>query len=212
MTLRFFEVSTGRELRSNPLKSGSVNDVIFSPDGRLALSLAREPAGGPSGANKLWEVATGRELRSFNVNWIFQYFSSDGGAGWSILQRRIWNYRVGHRPYPAKTGRRFRNLNRRPIPRRASGIVRLQGRHGQDLGGGHGAETIFHQRTFQIGYFRGLFPGHDGRGVEVAVGDGRRKSRRHHPRPSAPRPLQRPGRDRAGVGDEAEVGEGKASP
>jgi WD40 repeat protein len=50
-------VATGRELRTLAHPEG-VDAVAFSPDGRLALTLSGD------GTVKLWEVATGRELRT----------------------------------------------------------------------------------------------------------------------------------------------------
>jgi WD40 repeat protein len=57
-TLKLWEVTSGRELRSFAGSAGLVRSVAFSPDGTLVLS------GADTGTLKLWEVASGREIRS----------------------------------------------------------------------------------------------------------------------------------------------------
>jgi len=57
-TLKLWDATTGREIRAFSGHRGMINAVVFSPDGRLAMS------GGADNALKLWETATGRELRA----------------------------------------------------------------------------------------------------------------------------------------------------
>lgn len=51
-----------------------VTSVAFSPDGRYALS------GGGNGTLKLWDVSTGKEIRTFigHTDWVRSVFSPDG--------------------------------------------------------------------------------------------------------------------------------------
>jgi len=57
-TVRLWEVTTGRELRTLSVADDDVNSVGFSPDGKVLA------AGSDDKTIKLWEVATGRELRT----------------------------------------------------------------------------------------------------------------------------------------------------
>jgi len=71
--LQLWDVATGRLIRSFVGHSHEVMAVAFSPDGRLALSgggfIGHLSDGSyPQGSElKLWDVASGRELRSFSV-------------------------------------------------------------------------------------------------------------------------------------------------
>ncbi len=58
-TLKLWEISSGREIRTFAGHPDEVNSVAFSPDGRYALSGSRDTT------LKLWEVSTGQEVRSF---------------------------------------------------------------------------------------------------------------------------------------------------
>jgi len=76
-TLKLWDVSSGRELRTFKGHSDNVNAVVFSPDGKLVLS------GSHDGTLKLWEVHSGREIRSFKEDSYSGYveavaFSPDG--------------------------------------------------------------------------------------------------------------------------------------
>ncbi len=70
--LKLWEISTGEELRSFTGHTNAVNSVAFSPDGRFALSgscgknSSKEDWNCIEGSLKLWDVATGEELRSFS--------------------------------------------------------------------------------------------------------------------------------------------------
>jgi WD40 repeat protein len=57
-TLKIWEISTGREIRTLRGHSSSVNAVCFSPDGSLALS------GSANGRIMLWETTTGLRLKN----------------------------------------------------------------------------------------------------------------------------------------------------
>ncbi|HUI06909.1 MAG TPA: protein kinase [Verrucomicrobiae bacterium] len=57
-TVKLWEVASGRELRSFAGHRGAVLGVVFSPDGKLALS-------GGDDTMKLWDVANGRKLQDF---------------------------------------------------------------------------------------------------------------------------------------------------
>ena len=58
-TMKLWEVSNGREIRTFQGHSWTVTSVAFSPDGSYALS------GSGDNTMKLWEVSSGREIRTF---------------------------------------------------------------------------------------------------------------------------------------------------
>ena len=58
-TLKLWEVSSGREIRTFKGHTGTVSSVAFSPDGSRVLS------GSYDHSLKLWEVSSGREIRTF---------------------------------------------------------------------------------------------------------------------------------------------------
>ena len=94
-TLKLWDVTTGKELRSFQGHTDSVSSVAFSPDGRFVIS------GSYDETLKLWEVTTGRELRCFEghtsyVNSVA--FSPDGhfvisGSGDETL--KLWDVTTG---------------------------------------------------------------------------------------------------------------------
>jgi WD40 repeat protein len=74
-TLKLWDVSNGREIRTFKGHAWTVNAVAFSPDGKLALS------GSEDKTLKLWQVSTGREIRTFkghSLSVIAVAFSPDG--------------------------------------------------------------------------------------------------------------------------------------
>jgi uncharacterized caspase-like protein len=109
-SLKLWDLSTGRELRSFTGHTGKVKSVAFSPDGRFAFS------GSTDKTLKMWDIASGRELRSFTGH---EYavdalaISRDGrfaivGSGytlklWDIASgRELWSFErediLGRRP------------------------------------------------------------------------------------------------------------------
>ena len=74
-TLKLWDLATGRELRTFAGHAHSVSSVAISPDGRTALSGSEDETlygsedktlyGSRDKTLKLWDLATGKELRSF---------------------------------------------------------------------------------------------------------------------------------------------------
>jgi hypothetical protein len=84
-------LSYGRELRTLSGHTAGVNSVTFSPDGKLLAS------GSGDGTIKLWDVASGRELRTLSGSGMVA-FSPDGkvlasGSGENI---KLWDVASGH--------------------------------------------------------------------------------------------------------------------
>ncbi|OGW30722.1 MAG: hypothetical protein A2X54_05255 [Nitrospirae bacterium GWF2_44_13] len=99
-TLKFWEVATGKEIRTFSGHTDKVSSVAFSPDGRYALS------GGWDKALKLWDIASGKEIRTFtgHRSWIASVaFSPDGkyalsGAGGGVDDDhtlKLWEVETG---------------------------------------------------------------------------------------------------------------------
>jgi WD40 repeat protein len=73
---------------------GWIKSVAISPDGNVALS------GGDDGLLKLWDLATGLEIRAFNLSggWVRSVaFSPDGqtafsGSDWTL---KLWDLATG---------------------------------------------------------------------------------------------------------------------
>jgi hypothetical protein len=93
--LKLLEVASGRELRSFAGHASSINEVSFSPDGRLALS------GSYDETLKLWDVGTGKEIKTFtghqsSVNSVA--FSPDGRtalSGSADATIKLWDVAAG---------------------------------------------------------------------------------------------------------------------
>ncbi len=84
-TLKLWSVASGKLLRSFSGHSAAVNSVAFSPDGRFVLSgscdAKDEMISCIKGSVKLWNAATGDEVRSFigHAGYVFSVaFSPDG--------------------------------------------------------------------------------------------------------------------------------------
>src|SRR5262249_43637344 len=64
VTIRLWDVNTGKELKKLVGHKNAVAQVAFSPDGKLLASVPREfrAAKDQDGAARLWDVATGKEV------------------------------------------------------------------------------------------------------------------------------------------------------
>ncbi len=101
--LKLWDLATGREIREFKGHSGPVHSVAISPDGRTALSGSCERYENGlcvQGAFKLWDLATGREIRAFKghseeVGAVA--ISPDGkaalSASWNTL--KLWDLATG---------------------------------------------------------------------------------------------------------------------
>ena len=58
-TLKLWDISTGREIRTLKGHTSQVRSVVFTPDGKFALS------GSYDDTIKLWDILTGMEIRTF---------------------------------------------------------------------------------------------------------------------------------------------------
>ena len=84
-TLKLWDVSSGREIRTFKGHRRAVSSVAFSPDAQLALS------GSYDRTLKLWDVSSGREIRAFKGHRSSVYsvaFSPDGRLALSGAGRR----------------------------------------------------------------------------------------------------------------------------
>ncbi len=100
-TIRLWEVSTGRHLRTLTGHTDWVTSVSFSPDGRTLAS------GSDDATIRLWEVSTGRHLRTLtgHTDWVTSVsFSPDG----QTLASGSWDATI--RLWEVSTGRHLRTL------------------------------------------------------------------------------------------------------
>jgi WD40 repeat protein/uncharacterized caspase-like protein len=124
-TIKLWDAATGKQLRSLEGYTGGVNSVTFSPDGKVIASgsqvkapadgrdlvarnvLGESLSGGKDKTIKLWDAATGKELRSLeghtgDVNSVA--FSPDGkmiASGSQDKTIKLWD---------AATGKQLRSL------------------------------------------------------------------------------------------------------
>jgi len=61
-TLKLWDISCGKEIRTFPGHTNHINISAFSPDGRYVMS------GSHDGSMKVWNIETGKEISSFNGN------------------------------------------------------------------------------------------------------------------------------------------------
>jgi len=123
-TLKLWEVSTGREVRTFAGHLKQVISVAFSPDGRYVLS------GSEDTTMKLWDVVTGREIRTFknSLDLARSYgmhsiaFSPDGRYALSGNQFNMKLWEVA-------TGREIRTFAKKDISGFSSFAFSPNGRH-----------------------------------------------------------------------------------
>jgi WD40 repeat protein len=91
-TIKIWETSTGREIRTLGRHEYNANSAVFSPDGRYILS-------GGAGDIKLWETATGKEITSYPGEAESFAFSPDGRYALSASNKtngiRLWELSTG---------------------------------------------------------------------------------------------------------------------
>jgi WD40 repeat protein len=71
-TVKLWEVSSGRELRTFRGHEEQINTVGFTTDGKYATSIDS------SGSVKLWEVSTGKNVKTYSVRFSAAALSNDG--------------------------------------------------------------------------------------------------------------------------------------
>jgi WD40 repeat protein/serine/threonine protein kinase len=93
-TVKIWDATTGRFIRSLPGHSQYISEVVFSPDGKLLA------AGSGDSTVRVWDVATGREIYTLpHSSWVWNpVFSPDGhvlASASSDGTVRFWNLDTG---------------------------------------------------------------------------------------------------------------------
>lgn len=93
-TVRFWDVSTGMEIKSLRGHKESIESVSFSPNGKLLASASQD------GTIRLWDTATGNHLQTFTGNTIIFWsvsFSPDGKtiASGNGVALTLWDVATG---------------------------------------------------------------------------------------------------------------------
>jgi len=104
-TLKLWDVASGREVHTFSGHSDVVWTVAFSPDGKYVLSGGRgapaDAVSRPDKTLKLWDVKTGKEIKSFQVDFddiTSLVFSPDGKyalSGCFDKKMKLWNIASG---------------------------------------------------------------------------------------------------------------------
>ena len=96
LTVRLWDVRTGREMQTLTGHRNWINSVSFSPDGRMLASASSDDT------IRLWDVGTGREMQKFtgHTHWrIRASFGPDGqtlaSSGGGDLTVRVWDVGTG---------------------------------------------------------------------------------------------------------------------
>jgi len=72
-SIKLWDLSTGREIRTLHTGSTLITSVSFSPDGRMLYS------GHTDGTTRLWELSTGKIIRKLRLH---RYYHAGGGPGY----------------------------------------------------------------------------------------------------------------------------------
>jgi WD40 repeat protein len=162
-TMKLWEISTGREIRTFKGHPESVNAVAFSPDGQLALS-------GSGKAVRLWDIFTGRGIRTFAEHpdtVKSASFSPDGrlvlvGCGRTV---KLWD---------VSTGQDLKTYTRRKYRRPEMYSPAAFSSNGRHIASSGGWDFTIRLRNIHTRFGQGTLHGHSGLVTSVAFSpDGR---------------------------------------